>query len=382
MKKKVLIFSTAYFPFVGGAEVAMKEITDRIDTHEFHLITAKMDRKLPKKEMVGNVCVHRVGIGIPMFDKLYLALCGHKKALKLHKKENFTFAWSLMASYNAFAARKFKKKTAIPHLLTLQEGDPIEYILHKTRFVKKAFKEIFTSADALQAISTYLFNWGKNMGLNGKHEEVVPNGVDVARFTKKYDESKLAEIRKEFGFEENAKILVTASRLVVKNDVESVIRALPLLPSELCFVVCGTGELDEGLRALSKELGVEKRVFFAGNKSHDELPKILHASDIFIRPSITEGLGNAFLEAMAAGLPTIGTEVGGIPDFLHDGKTGFICKVENPESIAKTVERILALSEEEKAKVHEEGMKIIEEKYNWDYIVGRMKYIFEVLEEK
>jgi len=265
-------------------------------------------------------------------------------------------------------------------LLTLQEGDPIDYILHKTRFVKKAFREIFSTADALQAISTYLFDWGKQMGLKGKVEEVVPNGVDVARFKKQYKEDELKKVRKEFAFEENVKILVTASRLVVKNDVESVIRALPLLPKEVCFVVCGTGELEKNLKELTRELDVENRVFFAGNKSHEELPRVLHASDMFIRPSITEGLGNAFLEAMAAGLPTIGTAVGGIPDFLKDSETGFICEVQNPESIAKTVERILDLSDEEKKRIHEEGMKIIRERYNWDYIVGRMKYIFDILD--
>jgi glycosyltransferase involved in cell wall biosynthesis len=376
MKKKVLIFSTAYYPFVGGAEVAMKEITDRIDEYEFHMVTALMNKKNKRKEKIGNILVYRVGFGIPMVDKIYLALFGYIKGLQLHKKNKYNAVWALMASYNGFAARKFKKKTGVSFLLTLQEGDPIEYILQKVRFVKKQFKDIFVSADALQPISKYLFDWGKKMGFNGKFAEVIPNGVDIARFTQEYDDNELGEIKKSFGFKENSIVLVTASRLVIKNDIESVIRSLVLLPEEVCFAVCGTGELLDSLKQITKELGVESRVNFLGNKTHEELPKILKASDIFIRPSITEGLGNAFLEAMATGLPTIGTLVGGIPDFLEDGVTGFACEVQDPQSIADTVEKIIKLSDEEKKEIHANAMKIIEEKYNWEYVVGRMRVLF------
>jgi len=378
-KKTILIFSTAYVPFVGGAEVAMKEITDRIDEYNFVMVTAKMDKKLPKKEQIGNIIVYRIGVGIPMVDKLYLALFGHIKGIALHKKHNFSCVWSLMASYCGFSARKFKKKTNVPFLLTLQEGDPIDYILHKVRFVKKQFKEIFLLADGLQAISTYLFDWGKDMGFVGAVAEVVPNGVDVARFTKKYTDEELVAVRKSFGFSDDVFLLVTASRLVIKNDVESVIKALPLLAKDVCFVICGTGDLDERLAGLAKELGVFDRVKFLGNQSHEELPKILHASDAFVRPSITEGLGNAFLEAMAVGLPTIGTRVGGIPDFLEDGKTGFFCEVQNPQSIADTIVRIQHLSAEEKKHIHNNAMEVITQRYNWEYISGRMKHIFTSL---
>ena len=379
MKKTILIFSTAYVPFVGGAEVAMKEITDRIDEYNFVMVTAKMDKKIPRIEQVGNITVHRIGVGIPMVDKLCLALFGHIKGIALHKKHNFSCVWSLMASYCGFSARKFKKKTNVPFLLTLQEGDPIDYILHKVRFVKKQFKEIFLLADGLQAISTYLFDWGKDMGFVGDVAEVVPNGADVKRFTQTYTAQELQALRESFGFQEHATIVVTSSRLVVKNDVESVIKALPLLPEDVCFVVCGAGELEEHLKEITKECHVEKRVRFLGNRSHDELPKILHASDIFIRPSITEGLGCSFLESMAAGLPTIGTRVGGIPDFLEDGKTGFFCEVQNPQSIADTIVRIQHLSAEEKNHIHNNAMEIITQRYNWEYISGRMKHIFTSL---
>ena len=82
--KKILIFSTAYYPFVGGAEVAVKEITDRISATQFDLITARFRRNLPKVEKIGAVNVYRLGVGVPVLDKLFLPFWGAWFALRLN----------------------------------------------------------------------------------------------------------------------------------------------------------------------------------------------------------------------------------------------------------------------------------------------------------
>ncbi len=375
--KRVLIFSTAYFPFVGGAEVAIKEISDRLLDYEFDLVTARMDRSLEKMEKKGNVNIYRLGIGNARFDKMFLALFGGWFGARLQKKKKYDCAWSMMASFGGFATLSFHNRTSIPYLLTLQEGDPIEYILKKVRFVRSWFNRIFTSASGLQAISSYLLQWGKDMGFSGNTLEVVPNGVDVSRFTEKFDNKTLDHIRQSFGFSQQSVIVVTASRLVEKNGVEHIIRALPLLPHSVCLVICGVGHLEKSLQLLAKELKLGNRIKWLGNISHAELPQILASSDIFIRPSLSEGLGNAFLEAMAVGLPTIGTRVGGIPDFLEEGKTGFFCEPRNPQSIAHIVQHVLTLSEQEKKQIHKNVLQLIQDKYNWEYISRRMNVLFE-----
>lgn len=374
--KRILIYSTAYYPFVGGAEVAIKEITDRLPDYEFDLITALMDRELPRQEIIGRVNVYRVGIGQPKIDKLFLAAFGYHQGLKLNQQKKYDAVWAMMASFGGFAALSFKLKTGLPYLLTLQEGDSIEEILKKVRPVRARFNKIFTQADALQPISNYLLNWGKQMGFKGKVAEVVPNGVDVANFTKHYPAEEINNLRKSFGFSENSVIVLTSSRLVVKNGVADIIKALTRVPENFCLLICGNGPLEESLKQLAKELNLEKRVRFAGYKSHAELPKILKAGDIFIRPSITEGLGNSFLEAMATGLPTIGTLVGGIPDFLTDNVTGLVCQPQDLESIAQAILRASRLISEEKMEMQKNAMKLINERYNWEYIAGRMNYLF------
>ena len=105
MNKKILIFSTAYHPFVGGAEVAVREITDRLgDDFEFDMIIAQLDRKLPKQEKIGNIDVFRIGIGVKIIDKLLLTFYGHRMAIKLYRKNQYDIVWSIMASYGGLSA--------------------------------------------------------------------------------------------------------------------------------------------------------------------------------------------------------------------------------------------------------------------------------------
>ncbi len=379
---RVLIFSTAYYPLVGGAEVAVKEITQRLPDYDFDLICARLDKRSPYQEKIGQINVYRVGWGMARLDKFYLALFGHLQGLKLHRQKSYSAVWSIMASFGGFAASSFKLKTNLPYLLTLQEGDPIKEILKKVKIVRSRFNKIFSQADGLQAISRYLLNWGYHQGFKGQTAEVIPNGVDVINFAKEQPSSEIEKLRSNFGFPANAVIITTASRLVIKNGLADVISSLPSLPANFCFYICGAGPLEAHLRQLVKELKLEPRVNFAGFKSHTELPKIFAASDIFIRPSLSEGLGNAFLEAMASGLPTIGTLVGGIPDFLKDGVTGLVCQAQDPQSIAEAILRASRLTLAEKMSLHDKAMKLINEKYNWEYVAGRMDNLFKEIINK
>ena len=99
-------------------------------------------------------------------------------------------------------------------------------------------------------------------------------------------------------------------------------------------------------------------------------------ADVFVRPSLSEGLGNVFLEAMAAGLPIIGTPVGGILDFLKDGETGLFCRIKNPKSIAEKIKEILS-DDRLREKLIQNGQKLAEEKYSWDIIARQMEKIFK-----
>ncbi|MDP3962762.1 MAG: glycosyltransferase family 4 protein, partial [bacterium] len=129
------------------------------------------------------------------------------------------------------------------------------------------------------------------------------------------------------------------------------------------------------LKEKTSLLQLDERVRYVGFVPHREMPIYLHASNIFIRPSLSEGFGISFIEAMAAGLPVIATPVGGIPDFLFDGRTGLFCKAEEPESIAEKVD-VLMKDKELCESLVSNARAMVKEKYGWDLIADKMRGIF------
>ena len=357
---KIIIFSTAYLPFTGGAEIAVKEITDRINNVQFDIVTARLDGKLPKFEKIGNVNVYRIGFGVSMLDKYLLPFLGFLKAYNLHKKNHYRVLWSIMASYAGFGALFFKIfQPKVPFVLTLQEGDSEMHILKRVGIFYPLWKKIFKKADYVQAISDYLADFARRHGAVCPIE-VVPNGVDINKFRNQKSEIKSKE-----------KIIITVSRLVKKNAVKDIVEAMKYLPENIKLFILGDGSEEKNLKSQISNLKINHRVFMFGMVSHEELPEYLAGADIFIRPSLSEGMGNSFIEAMAAGLPVIGTPVGGIVDFLKDGETGLFCRVRDPKSIAEKA-KILLADDQLRRKIVSNAQRLVLEKYDWDKISGQM----------
>jgi len=140
--KRILIFSTAYFPFVGGAEIAVKEVTNRIKDCDFDLITSRFSKKNSKKEKIGNITVYRVGRGAK-FDKYILPVSGFFKAKKLLRKNKYSLIWSISASQAGLAALFLKlKNPKIPFLLTIQEGSSEKRLFWRRFMVWPLIKKI------------------------------------------------------------------------------------------------------------------------------------------------------------------------------------------------------------------------------------------------
>ncbi len=381
--KRVLVFSLQYHPFIGGAEVAIKEITDRMPETEFHMVTLRFDRNLPALEKLGNVVVHRIGFtkpgvtaaGLRRFplhlNKHWYQLAAAFHAATLHRTLRFDGIWAMMAHATGIPAGLFKTfHPRVPYLLTLQEGDPPEHIERLARPVWPLFTRAFTTADAVQAISSFLGAWAKKRGAH--RIEVIPNGVDAKRFARAFTADERARTAAAYGKKEGETWLVTTSRLVHKNAVDTVIRAVPQMPPEVAFVIAGIGPEEEALRTLADGLGVSERVRFLGEVSQAELPALLSACDLFTRPSRSEGMGISFIEAMAAGLPVIATRVGGIPDFLTEGETGWTVDVDAPQQIADAARRIMGDPARTSGIIGRAKAMALRD-YDWDLVAKRMR---------
>jgi glycosyltransferase involved in cell wall biosynthesis len=384
----------AYYPdFVGGAEAAVREITDRIDTDkiEFHMITLRYDSRLAKQEKIGNIWITRIGFTkdspeladlkkFPLhLNKLFYQFEAAWVALKMHRVNNYDAIWAIMAHSAGVPATIFKMlRPKVPFILTLQEGDPLDKIEKTMKPLWFFFSRAFKKADIVHAISSYLGKWAKRRGFS-REPKIIFNGGNPGDFAAKFSENELEALRDKLGMKKENIYLMTASRLVVKNGVDIGIRALALLPENIKFLVVGGGPEEDNLQELVRKLNLENRVIFTGQIERTEVPKYRKIADIFLRPSRSEGLGNALISAMAAHLPVIATQEGGIAEFLFDRKrnpdketTGWAVDKENPEQIAEAVKQIIANPVEVK-KVTDTAYRIANEKYNWDKIVEDMQ---------
>lgn len=388
-QKRVLIFSLAYVPFVGGAELAVKEITGHVSSSdiEFDLVTLRFDRLLPRTERVGNVTVHRIGFsrsGATINDTFHFPLSFNKvlfpflaawKAFLLHRSRRYDAAWAIMANQAGFAALFFSYlRPSVPFVLTLQEGDPIAHILLRVGVLRPLFRQIFRRAAVVTAISNYLADFARQMGATGR-VEVIPNGVDVEKFqnTKHKFQTNLKfqilNFKQALGIGDDERVVVTVSRLVHKNGVDTLIEAMKFLPENAKLVIIGAGPLEESLKAKSNKL--KARVHFLGHIDHTELPHYLALADVFCRPSRSEGMGSAFLEAMAVGVPVVATAVGGIPDFLCHEETGLFAEVDNSESVATQITRFLE-DRSFREYIITNARAMVEKRYEWNRIAREM----------
>ncbi len=146
--------------------------------------------------------------------------------------------------------------------------------------------------------------------------------------------------RDELGLPRQAKVLACVGALIPRKGQRYAIEAMPLLP-EATLVLAGKGEDEAMLKALAKSLGVEERVRFLGAVPHDRLPIVLNAADVFVLPTASEGLANAWVEALACGTPVVTTPIPGAVELLTDPAWGAFA-ARDKLAIAIEVSQILA----------------------------------------
>ncbi len=375
-RRRVLLFTTAFKPFIGGSEIAIEEVVRRLPDVFFDIVTPRFKRNLPWLESGDNFRIHRIGWGWSL-DKFIFPISGFLHSRKLIKENNYDFFHVFQASQAGGAAWLLKFfHPRVPLILTLQEGKDLE---NQDWFIKFARKLLIKRANKITAISDYLRKYVLKIRRNVP-VAVIPNGVDINNFCRDFSYGELSVLKDQVGIKPGEKVIISVSRLAPKNGISDLVKAVAILSGkekEAVFklLLLGEGEQRGELLKLTEVLGIKDRVIFVGRVNHDELPKYLKISDVFVRPSLSEGLGNAFLEAMAASVSVIGTPVGGIPDFLKDEETGLFCEVGNSENIVQKIEQ-LVFDDTLKKKIVENALKLVKEKYNWEIIAREYEKLY------
>lgn len=180
---------------------------------------------------------------------------------------------------------------------------------------------------------------------------VISNGLNLNKFI-----NASAISKKELNVPEEKKVLVSVGRLVKAKNHETLIKAMTKIDINANLILIGSGDKETGLKRLVKELNLNDRVQFLGER--DDVEKILKASDIFILPSLWEGFGLAAVEALASGLPVILSEVEGLKEIADN--TNMRITYFNPQDFLQLAEKVNL----EISLLSEKNRKIIESQSN------------------
>lgn len=194
----------------------------------------------------------------------------------------------------------------------------------------------------------------------------VPNGIDLTRFA-----SASVLQRSDFGLNANDCVAVIVARLEPVKNHSMLLRAWRIVVDSVPgakLLVIGAGSLGDTLRDESTALGLSERVNFLGPRR--DVHAILPLADVAVLTSHDEGLPLSLLEAMAAGLPVVSTNVGGVPEVVRDGVNGILVQGEDPQVFAKAVIRVF--NDLSSARnMGKDGRKLVERTYDLDVAVGR-----------
>jgi glycosyltransferase involved in cell wall biosynthesis len=362
-KPAVIIFSTFYEPWMSGAERCVKEVVERLTPrYHFVLFTARISRTVPAWEKREGYEIRRVGVGHKQLDKWLFCVLAPFAALRVKT----TVVHAVMESYAGIALWVFGLlKPRVARILTLQSGD-LDSVEKQQRIPHWLWKKIHTTPHKVTAISHFLAARAERLGAGSESISVVPNGVDLSHI-KPRDPSQCVPYR-----------IVCVARLSWEKGLPHLLDALVAVRKKIPdahLVLVGDGVLRETLAAQVARLDLRDAVTFRGKLPNSEALAVMQTGHVFVCPSLAEGLGIVFIEAQAAGVPVIGTAVGGIPDVIADGETGLLVPPKDAEALARAIEHML-LDQSFAARCVEEALRRLP-RFDWVRIIETFDALYQ-----
>ena len=293
----------------------------------------------PKEEHWRTLTVHRPRF--PIFPRLCARL--HVAAMTraiwplvrdLHARAAFDVIDASFFYPDGPVARRIARRLGIPYSVKARGSD----IHHWGRApaTRKAVRGAAADAAGLLAVSAAMRRSMVALGMDADKIRVHYTGVDLDRFAPlDRDEAKAR-------FSLSGPVVLCVGHIIERKGQELLVRALPALPG-VTLILAGQGPAASRLETLAQELGVGDRLGILGSVPHDQLPALYNAADVMALPSASEGLANAWVEALACGTPILISDVGGARELLTEaaGAAGRIVE-RTPEAIAAALGEMLA----------------------------------------
>jgi L-malate glycosyltransferase len=364
------------YPTYGGSGAVATELGIALARrgHEIHFITYAQPFRLPA--FSPRIYFHEVDVGrYPLFEyppyDLALAVRMHEVTLA-HDLDLLHCHYAIPHATSAWIANEMLRPARPDfRVVTTLHGTDITIVGQDPSF-RQITKFSIEKSDGLTAVSRYLQTETlTTFGCTACRIEVIPNFIDP----EVYDRSRYTSILDE-QLSTDTRVLMHISNFRPVKRVRDVVRIFARvhreIPSVLIMVGDGPDRVDA--EAEARELGVQDKVFFLGKI--DAVAPLLAGADLFLLPSASESFGLSALEALASGVPVIGSDSAGLPEVVRQGETGFLCPTGDVEAMAGAAMSILRDADRWHA-MSTLAAADARERFSLDAIVGEYEAFYE-----
>ncbi len=373
--ERVLLLPSAYLPNVGGIEEVTRRLAAGLTARgvDAWIVTNRWPDDLPQSERVEGIAVRRLAFHLPAANASQavrfltgspLAVAQLRAFARAHRPQ---VVHVLGAGPNAAYVALLQRTLRAPVVLGTHgelSGDA-HGAFDRSTTLRLALRRLCATAAAVTAPSAYtLRELERTFAVHGR-SEVIANGVDV-------DELASGTARTDLG-----RYVVSVGRLVPQKGFPTVLEAFARARSRLGgrrLVIAGEGPERARLEVEIARLGLADAVVLLGAVAREELPALLRGADAFVLASTHEAFGLAALEAMAAGVPVVASDVGGIPEFAVDGQSALLVPVGDPVMLAGALERATS---DDVGRTLAAGGRAVAASHTWAAVVDRHIGLYE-----
>ena len=308
-------------------------------------------------------------------DAMRLAVAGPLR--RVRRRWPFDVIHAHMLVPDGWAAARVGAALGVPAVATAHRADVLD-VPARGPLSRARVAEAVAALHQVCAVSASIGVAAAALATPRRPVEVVPNGADTRVFAPR----EASEARRRLGVPDGGPVVSYVGKLVPRKGVDTLIEALGILHRRPggapLLVAAGIGELREPLEARAAELGVADRVRFVGKVPHDDVGWWMAAGDVFVLPSLSEGLPTVVCEAMNCGRPVVATAVDGTPEIVRDGETGLLVPPSDARALAGALARLVddpVLA----ARMGARALEIGRERYTWEANARTMTRIYEAL---
>lgn len=374
----ILLLTSDFLPNIGGMASHAFELAraHANNGHRVHLLHPVYGEGENRTEEMEGFTVHRLFIPsqTPRIKHLHYIRAVRAAVGAIHDASPIDVIHWHDLTPNCWSTWTLRNR--FPIVWTNHTSNYLEYC--ETASGRRKIRAYLHHPDAIISPSLELHAKSAMTGLPGDRLFYIPNGVDTVKFRPGLS---FGVIDKDYGLDITRPVVVCPRRLEPKNGVEYLIRAVPLVRREVPetqFLIVGGGFPEERARfeALLAEWKEREGVVFTGNVPNTAMPMFYALSQVAVLPSLMEATSISGLESMAAGLPLVGTRVGGIPEIIVEDESGILVEPRSPEQLAREIVRLLR-DNALRARLGAGARTRVENVFAWPEIARRTAEVYD-----